>query len=513
MSFWLKARYLFLASLVVGMAFIAPATRGLQTAGCVGCARHGQVGEVKSPDWMPTEKDKEEVSAILLPGAKLQPGARVPYIIRESIWYRLAEQLTADCFHMRHYNDSAPAEYLFTADLSRTGPGDGDWRLVLNLFYDGTPREIVGTWTTTGSPGGCLNRMFKNDDAEVKRLKPIEATLLNDFEKRPHACDIRLSKEEVMPGETVDVAVENIRDNQGRTSREFNRIVVQAKEGEIMGGVKLESDPSQSAFKAGNGKVFFIYKRPDSCDLKEDTITIYNSCNIYREDVSPLAKTELKDKIGEKKIKLSCADVTFRVTATAKWEQDSKTERSVSDAKAIIEGTMKLDRKAPVSGQETYEVDQMSCRYEYLRRTLDKKPRQGCPELISEITASDQPKARPTRSTNYLRVTLDRNSKDSASIKLSLDFEAVQGRMKRRKTYYSPGCREYKTSTIPIPASVHVEAESKVEKSGIIVGRISRGFAPGSQEVLPVFSFDPIMGQMFPGHEMTIEWQIARHIK
>jgi hypothetical protein len=155
----------------------------------------------------------------------------------------------------------------------------------------------------------------------------------------------------------------------------------------------------------------------------------------------------------------------------------------------------------------------MSCRYEYLRRTLDKKPGQGCPELISEITASDQPKARPSRSTNYLRVTMDRNSKDSASIKLSLEFEAVQGQMKRRKTYYSPGCREYRTSTIPIPASVYVEAESKVEKSGIIVGRIARGFAPGTQEVLPVFSFDPIMRQMFPGNEMTIEWQITRHKK
>jgi hypothetical protein len=469
------------------------------------------VGKVKSPDWMPTEKDKEEISAILLPGAKLQPGARVPYIIRESIWYRLAEQLTAGCFHMRHYNDSAPAEYLFTADLSRTGSGDGDWQLVLNLYYDGMPRELVGTWTTTGSPGGCLNRMFKNDDAVVKRLKPIEATLLNDFEKRPDVCDIRLSKEEVMPGETVDVAMENIRDSQGRTSRGFNRIVVKAKEGEIMGGVKLESDSSQSAFKVGNGKVFFIYKRPDSCDLKEDTITIYNSCNIYREDASPLAKTELKDKIGEKKIKLFCADVTLRITATAKWESDSKTERSVTDVKATIEGTMKLDRKAPVSGTETYDVDQITCRYEYLRRTLDKKPRQGCPELISEIAASEQVKANPTWSVNSLRVTLDKNSKDSASIRLGLSFEAIQGQMKRRKTYYSPGCREYRTSTIPIPASFHVEVESKVEKSGIIVGRISRGLAPGTQEVMPIFSFDPIMRQMFPGNEMTIEWQITRH--
>jgi hypothetical protein len=471
------------------------------------------VGEVKSPDWTPAEKDKEEISKILLPGAKLQPGAKVPYIMRESIWYRLAEQLTADCFHMRHYNDTAPAEYLFTADLSRTGSGDGDWQLVLNLYYDGTPREIVGTWTTTGSPGGCLNRMFKNDDAVVKRLKPIEATLLNDFERRPYDCDIRLSKEEVMPGETVDVAVENIRDNQGRTSRGFNRIVVKAKEGEITGGVKLESDPSLQAFKVGNGKVFFIYKRPDSCDLKEDTITIYNSCDIYRQDVSPLAKTELKDKIGEKKIKLSCADVTLRITATVKWERDSETKHSINDDKMIIEGTMKFDRKAPVSGQETYEVDQMTCRYEYLDRTLDKKPRQGCPELISEITASGQVKAKPTRSNNYLRVTLDRNSKDSASIKLALSFEAIQGKLKGRKSIYAPDCREYRTSTIPIPSSVNMEAESKVEKSGIIVGKVSRGFAPGSQEVLPVFSFDPIMRQMFPGNEMTIEWQITRHKK
>lgn len=511
MSLWFKVRFAFLASLVAGLVLGASSTPSPQTPGCAGCARHGQVGEVKSPDWTPTEKDKEEISAILLPGAKLQPGAKVPYIMRESIWYRLAEQLTTDCFHMRHYNDAAPAEYLFTADLSRNGPADGDWRLVLNLFYNGTTRELVGTWTTTGSPGGCLNRMFKNDDAVVKRLKPIEATSLSDFEKRPHDCDIRLSKDEVMPGETVDVAVEDIRDSRGQTSRGFNRIVVEAKEGEIMGGVKLESNPSQSAFKVGNGKVFFVYKRPDSCDLREDTISIYNSCNIFGEDVSPLAKTEIKNKIGEKKIKLSCADVTFRVTATAKWDRETKTERRMTDVKAIVEGTMKFDRKAPVSGQEIYEVDQMTCRYEYLHRTLDKNPRQGCPELISEITASDQPKARPTRNNNYLRVTLDKNSKASASIRLALSFEGIQGKGKSRKTYYSPGCREYRTNTLPIPAGFYVEAESKVETSGIIVGKASQGLPPGTEEIVPIFSFDPIRMQMFPGHEMTIEWQITRH--
>jgi hypothetical protein len=58
-----------------------------------------------------------------------------------------------------------------------------------------------------------------------------------------------------------------------------------------------------------------------------------------------------------------------------------------------------------------------------------------------------------------------------------------------------------------------VEAESKVENSGIIVGRASQGFLAGTMEVLPVFIFDPIRRQMFPGYEMTVEWQITRHKK
>jgi hypothetical protein len=143
---------------VLGLALPAAGTGSIKSGECEGCARHGQVGEVKSPSWTPTEKDLEELRSILLPGAEFKPGIKVPYIEREAIWYRLTEQLTNDCFHMRHYNSTDPAEYIFTAELSQTGPGDGDWRLALNLFYDGASRELVETWTTTGSPGGCLNR-------------------------------------------------------------------------------------------------------------------------------------------------------------------------------------------------------------------------------------------------------------------------------------------------------------------------------------------------------------------
>jgi hypothetical protein len=499
-----------LASLIAGLIFLNPAKPRLQTTGCDGCDRHGQVGEVRSPEWTPTDKDIEEIKSILLPGPVPRPGAKVPYLMRESVWYRLAEDLTSDCFHLRHYNDAAPAEYVFSADLSRTGPGDGDWKLVLDLYYDGVPREKVGTWVTTGTPEGCLRAMFKNDDAPVRKLMPIETNLFADFEKRPHDADVRLGRDDIMPGDFVDIFIENIRNYQGRPSREFNRIVVQAKDGEILGGVALESDPSLKAFKAEPGRVAFVYKAPKDCASTTDTITVFNSCDILSEGVLPLSKTRPKDKIAEKNILVTCADLTFRATATAKWEHDSARERSVTDAKAVIEGTMTFRRRASVSQTETFQTDRMTCRYEFLHQSFEKTPRPGCPALAREIRGSGQVQARPTTSSNYLRITPGKKAGDPASVEFHLSFETFHGRGKDRKGPTAPSCLDYREFDFPLTPEFAGVGEADFEKNETIVGRVSQGIPPGGGMIVPVFNFVPLMKQMFPGQELNLEWRIIR---
>ncbi|MEW5900555.1 MAG: hypothetical protein AB1715_03735 [Acidobacteriota bacterium] len=41
--------------------------------------------------------------------------------------------------------------------------------------------------------------MFLNPSAVLKKFRPIETTVLNDFEKRPDRCEINSEKEEVRP--------------------------------------------------------------------------------------------------------------------------------------------------------------------------------------------------------------------------------------------------------------------------------------------------------------------------
>jgi hypothetical protein len=200
-------------------------------------------------------------------------------------------------------------------------------RLQIDLFFNGSEEEHVKTWMTeTENPNAKYtlhkNRMFMNPDAILKKFWPMELTVLNDFEKRPYRCEIKPEKEAVNPGEEIEVVITDIHDIEGMPSREFNRLIIQAREGEILDGIPLTADFDLRAFRVENGTLKFKYKAPTSCDDTEDIIFVYNSCDILREDLWPLAITDLKDKIAEKKIRLLCAD--WSGTFTFSYRSSSK---------------------------------------------------------------------------------------------------------------------------------------------------------------------------------------------
>jgi len=240
----------------------------------------------------------------------------------------LAEHATSPCFHLLYsgeinelgaHSKWKPPEYYFTANYETNLKGQIKSRLSISLYFE--DGELIHNWKTesdrpTFTFHGHLNRMFKNPDAEFKKSVPLELTLLNDFEKRPEKCDINPDKEELFPGQEIKVKLSNIADFEGRNSREFNRIVVQAEKGEIIGGTPLVSDPELKAFQVGKEDITFTYVAPDeeNSQATEDKIVIYNSCDILRKDEYPMPKTELKDKIAEKIIKLVHADAMMTIS-------------------------------------------------------------------------------------------------------------------------------------------------------------------------------------------------------
>ena len=289
---------------------ISPDARLMQP-GCDGCSRRYIISNISSDAGEMNElsiKNHLHMTVITPCFRALSTGEEIP---RE----------------LRPITKARPYEYFFMISYEEGLKEKIKSRLQIDLFFNGSPEEHVKTWMTeTENPDAKYtlhkNRMFMNTSAVLKKFRPMELTVLNDFEKRPYSCEIKPKKEAVNPGEEIEVVITDIHDIEELPSREFNRLIIQAKDGEILDGTPLTADFDLKAFRVDDGTVKFKYRAPTSCDENEDIIFVYNSCDILREDLWPLAITGLKDKIAEKKIRLLCADWTG--TFTFSYKSSSK---------------------------------------------------------------------------------------------------------------------------------------------------------------------------------------------
>ena len=274
--------------------------------------------------------------------------------LQTSIEYRLWEALITPCFHFLSSMATGAgkaAEYTFRISYMDNLEGAVKSRVTISMYFNGEEEELVKTWTTEGDrPTQGFpyhsNKMFRNDSAVLRQERDIDQKLIKDFEKRPNTCEVNLDKDKVFPGEEVEARVERIEDIKGQKSREFNRIILQAVEGDIIGGEPLEIESRWKAFQVGDGTVKFKYRAPSSGDLKEDTINIYNSCDVLPEGLRPLAQTVIKDKIGTKKIQIQTADATLTLEgseiSTHDHDSNEKNYHEYLHKKETVEATVVL---------------------------------------------------------------------------------------------------------------------------------------------------------------------------
>jgi hypothetical protein len=234
----------------------------------------------------------------------------------------LAEAFISSCFHIKVppseiperfrglvTGDRAP-EYTLSAEFLDNLSGEITSSLEVNLYYNGSSGELVKSWKTEHSSllvsfPWHRSKWLENRDAIAHSIRPVEATLLKDFEKLPMTCKIGVKNEDICAGEESNITLTGLNDYRGRTSRDFNRIVVQAVEGKILNGESVASDPDLKAFKVGNGRIQVRYQAPDPGGSDQDTIYVFNSCEILREEILPLSQTKPRDKIAEQKIEIS----------------------------------------------------------------------------------------------------------------------------------------------------------------------------------------------------------------
>ncbi len=283
----------------------------------------------------------------------------------------LVENATSPCFHLMNkdvvlkYDEKLKSiglpprihyfkepEYYFTVNYEETPDQGVESRLIIKLFF--YTDELVHQWETvsgrsTYTFNGHLNRMFKNRDAVFRQSVPLDVFVLNEFEKQPYNCDISPEKEKVFPGEEIRVTVTNIRDIEDEQSREFNRLVVQAVNGEITGGTTVEADPDLKAFLVGKGKISFTYEAPsgNSGEIPaEDKIVIYNSCEIMDPSKLPLSKTLPKDIIARKTINIDKKKpvliIRFNSTTTSDIHKPNNYSKSYSHFSGTVQFFLKL---------------------------------------------------------------------------------------------------------------------------------------------------------------------------
>lgn len=359
---------------------VSPANPQKESSRCKGCERRAYMGEADST------------------------GTGI--VLWSSILSHLAETLTSPCFHLqrtdinvpepeasRFASKARPPEYVFEAKYEENlnqRNADGSLvmnRLTINLFYDGTPREQVASWSVTSginSFTACTNRMFHNDDAVMKKVRPVE-NLLADFEQRPVTCQIDTgNREALMPGEEIEITIKDFIDEKGRPSKYFNRVIVEVEQGDIIeGGIEIPSEQGgkRVVFRLDEVPIKFRYKAPTDEKIAADRVIVYSTCEILEDEKVPMEMTSKDRKIAEKSINLIRPDLRADFSSKVDYLmfEDSASRFEVN---ARISATYKLH-----SSWENKSLGEIVELYKMTSKNLESLHGQG--KVFREETMAD----------------------------------------------------------------------------------------------------------------------------
>jgi hypothetical protein len=241
-------------------------------------------------------------------------------------------------------------------------------KLTIKLYFEGDQREFVHQWQTIGTwdtqtNSGTSWSGHGNKLKNAYAAGPDITEIVKRFEKRPVDCTINPEKKEVGIGQSIEIKITDLKDENHENSREFNRIVVHALNGTISNGEECDIGPDYKVFIVGNGTVTLHYEAPSDCETGKDKITVYNACEVLPVSKVPFNKTMLDEKIGEKEITISCYDAILtinkiqlrEISTSESEEKQSKycitTSKKRRELKDNIEATISIGLRADVSDE------------------------------------------------------------------------------------------------------------------------------------------------------------------
>lgn len=239
---------------------------------------------------------------------------------------------------------SAP-EYGFKVDIETGLPGVDAHpvnerpvvsSLEVMMYFLGEEEELVHTWKAFGTlntdrTGQTTQNGLDNQLEGLMKKGPSYYDIASDFEKMPVTCSLSSEKQSIKAGEEIEVTISNLRDSKGRTTREFNRIIVHVSEGEILNGEKSELGSEYRVFKLDNMPVKLTYIAPQNSAGSSASFTVYNSCDILPVEKIPLRKTAMGDHIATYDLLLTHYDWTGTINLEIIQTYNCDVEEQVSE--------------------------------------------------------------------------------------------------------------------------------------------------------------------------------------
>jgi hypothetical protein len=153
---------------------------------------------------------------------------------------------------------------------------NGTWKLKVDLVD--SARGTVVRSGSTGWRGNCSGDASAAVTNLVKtRFMPLD-DIIYDYERIPDTAKVVPEAPRIEAGTEATVSVTEIKDQKGRQSAPFERLLVTVDKGRVVNG--FEKGPYK-VFEVGPaGTVQVRYRAPDQCRDQTANLQVFNSCNI-----------------------------------------------------------------------------------------------------------------------------------------------------------------------------------------------------------------------------------------
>jgi hypothetical protein len=133
-------------------------------------------------------------------------------------------------------------------------------------------------------------------------------TLIRDYERTPERARVEVPNDTAQAGDSVTIKLSELRDEEGRPTQAWQRILVKVEKGKILNAeTKIKEF---YVFRAGEqGAVAVQYRAPDGCKPDKETLTVFNTCEKKKKyDPSP------KNEIAKKEFNIICDQWDVKIT-------------------------------------------------------------------------------------------------------------------------------------------------------------------------------------------------------